>query len=244
MSATASSGESLLGGDSDKDSDISTATSRKSQRDINTAVTTGKKRGRKPGRGGAGSSGKNSSVTNSPSRISSKKMKEDNASLSSSSASSETPKRLNGNKKKKPSVGQLKKTGQSFLQDASCFEVAPKLAKCRECRWTQSQRNKKMPNIFCRFYAFRRVRYAKNGQLCVAGFCDPKKDVTQEDKALWLASAEAAPSNLDDEQSIFLLDNLRVDFDQMLKQERMAVEAHEGEGEITTIDCLSGIITV
>ena len=157
-------------------------------------------------------------------------MKEDAASLSSSSASSETLKRLTG-KKKKPSIAQLKKSGQSFLQDASCFEVAPKLAKCRECRWTQSQRNKKMPNIFCRFYAFRRVRYAKNGQLCVAGFCDPKRDVVTEDMSLWLASSDAAPSNLDDEQSVFLLDNLRVDFEQMLKQERLAREAHEGEGK-------------
>jgi lysine-specific demethylase 3 len=157
-------------------------------------------------------------------------MKEETASLSSSSASSETPKRIVGTKKKKPSVAQLKKSGQIFLQDASCFEVAPKLAKCRECRWTQSQRNKKMPNIFCRFYAFRRVRYAKNGQLCVAGFCDPKRDVSQEDLGLWMASSDAAPDNLDDEQSIFLLENLKSDFEQMLKQERLAVEAHEGEG--------------
>jgi lysine-specific demethylase 3 len=227
VSANASSGESLLGGDSDKDSDISTATSRKSQRDGNSANSASRKRGRKPGRSG---SGKNSSVANSPSRTSSKKMKEETASLSSSSASSETPKRIVGTKKKKPSVAQLKKSGQSFLQDASCFEVAPKLAKCRECRWTQSQRNKKMPNIFCRFYAFRRVRYAKNGQLCVAGFCDPKRDVSQEDLGLWMASSDAAPDNLDDEQSIFLLENLKSDFEQMLKQERLAVEAHEGEG--------------
>ena len=218
MSATASSGESLLGGDSDKDSDISTATSRKSQRDANSANTTARKRGRKPGRGKI-----------SPAQNSIKKLKEDASSLSSSSSSvsSETSKLFGG--KKKPSVAQLKKTGQSFLQDASCFEVAPKLAKCRECRWTQSQRNKKMPNIFCRFYAFRRVRYAKNGQLCVAGFCDPKRDVLDDDLSLWLKS-ESGQDSLDSEQSLFILENLRFDFDHLLKQERLAVEAHEGEG--------------
>ena len=80
---------------------------------------------------------------------------------------------------RKPPVGQLKKTGESFLQDGPCFEVAPKLAKCRECRWTPNQRSKNMPNIFCRFYAFRRLRYTKNGQLAIAGFSDPHKDALE-----------------------------------------------------------------
>ena len=70
-------------------------------------------------------------------------------------------------------------------QDASCFEVAPKLAKCRECRWTQSQRKKQLPNIFCRFYAFRRLRYTKGGLMAVAGFCDPRKDAKAEDLRAW-----------------------------------------------------------
>lgn len=85
---------------------------------------------------------------------------------------------------RKPPVGQLKKTGESFLQDGPCFEVAPKLAKCRECRWTPNQRSKNMPNIFCRFYAFRRLRYTKNGQLAIAGFSDPHKDALEVRKKL------------------------------------------------------------
>lgn len=56
----------------------------------------------------------------------------------------------------KPPVSLLKKTGESFLQDDSCSEVTPKLMKCRECKMTPTQRSKKLPNIFCRFYAFRR----------------------------------------------------------------------------------------
>ena len=80
---------------------------------------------------------------------------------------------------RKPPVSQLKKTGESFLQDGPCHEVAPKLAKCRECRWTPNQRSKNMPNIFCRFYAFRRLRYTKNGQLAIAGFSDPHRDAAE-----------------------------------------------------------------
>ncbi|KAL3278601.1 hypothetical protein HHI36_016143 [Cryptolaemus montrouzieri] len=87
---------------------------------------------------------------------------------------------------RKPPVGQLKKTGESFLQDGPCFEVAPKLAKCRECRWTPNQRSKNMPNIFCRFYAFRRLRYTKNGQLAIAGFSDPHVNSLEDDIKLWL----------------------------------------------------------
>lgn len=79
----------------------------------------------------------------------------------------------------KPPINQLKKTGESFLQDGACFDVAPKLAKCRECRLTPHQRSKNMPNIFCRFYAFRRLRYTKNGQLAIAGFSDPNKDPSE-----------------------------------------------------------------
>lgn len=80
---------------------------------------------------------------------------------------------------RKPPVGQLKKTGEHFLQDGPCFEVAPKLSKCRECRWTPNQRSKTFPNIFCRFYAFRRLRYTAKGQLAIAGFSDPYKDATE-----------------------------------------------------------------
>ena len=80
---------------------------------------------------------------------------------------------------RKPSISQLKKTGESWLQDANCCEVAPKLAKCRECRMTPHQRSKNLyQNIFCRFYAFRKLRYTKNGLLAIAGFSDPHKDAS------------------------------------------------------------------
>lgn len=57
----------------------------------------------------------------------------------------------------KTPVPKLRKTMEPFIQDSSCGDIAPKLMKCRECKMTSVQRNKKsMPNIFCRFYAFRR----------------------------------------------------------------------------------------
>ena len=50
-----------------------------------------------------------------------------------------------------PPINVLKKTGESFLQDADCFKVAPKLGKCRECKWSQHNKNAgSSASIFCR----------------------------------------------------------------------------------------------
>lgn len=76
----------------------------------------------------------------------------------------------------KPPIAQLKKTGESWLQDGFCWDLAPKLHKCRECRMTTNRTTNVPHNVFCRFYAFRRLRYTRNGQLAIAGFCDPNKD--------------------------------------------------------------------
>ncbi|KAF5299466.1 hypothetical protein FQR65_LT01046 [Abscondita terminalis] len=133
---------------------------------------------------------------------------------------------------RKPPVGQLKKTGESFLQDGPCFEVAPKLAKCRECRWTPNQRSKNMPNIFCRFYAFRRLRYTKNGQLAIAGFSDPHKDAMEEDLKLWLPSADNPPSDLDLETSRILLKQVGDHFCDLLVQEKDAHSEHMSDDKV------------
>ncbi|KAK6639119.1 hypothetical protein RUM43_007389 [Polyplax serrata] len=130
---------------------------------------------------------------------------------------------------RKPPVSQLKKTGESFLQDGPCFEVAPKLGKCRECRWTPNQRSKNMPNIFCRFYAFRKLRYTKNGQLAIAGFSDPHTDPSEEDLKLWLPAPDKPPADLDLVMSRFLLQQVGDQFCDLLKQEKEAVSIHMSE---------------
>lgn len=68
-------------------------------------------------------------------------------------------------------VEQLTNSGRkTFLQDGPCFEVAPKLAKCRECRWSTQLRSRNISkDIFCRFYAFRRLWYALFTSKCCLG---------------------------------------------------------------------------
>lgn len=127
---------------------------------------------------------------------------------------------------KKPPVAQLKRTGESFLQDGPCHEVAPKLAKCRECRWTPSQRSRDVPNIFCRFYAFRRLRYTKNGQLAAAGFSDPRVDPAPDDLRLWLPDPSDPPTDLDLDMAKILLEEVGDEFCKLLRQESDSAAAH------------------
>lgn len=62
-------------------------------------------------------------------------------------------------------VRRLKQSGESFLQDGSCINVAPHLHKCRECRLERYRKYRATdedtdedddPNVACRFFHFRR----------------------------------------------------------------------------------------
>lgn len=195
--------------DSDKDSDASESAIKNSGRITTKQDSEPKKRGRKP----KTKQEKDGKMEDGPKPKKSKEEPPQNDPL------------------QKPPVSQLKKTGESFLQDGSCYEVAPKLHKCRECRWTATQRNKKMPNIFCRFYAFRRLRYTKNGQLAVAGFSDPIKDAFGDDLKLWVSDIESPPGDLDVDTSKFLLTHVGDQFCDLVEQEKEAMALHMGDGE-------------
>ncbi|XP_053211076.1 nuclear receptor coactivator 6-like [Panonychus citri] len=125
-----------------------------------------------------------------------------------------------------------KKTGAIWLQDGSCYDIAPRLPKCRECRMTPNQRSKKMPNIFCRFYAFRKLRYAKNGVLVDSGFSEPR-DATHYDLKLWLPP-ETPCKDLDVETSKFLITYVGDQFCDLVKQEQQALKIHMGKDKTLT----------
>lgn len=71
-----------------------------------------------------------------------------------------------------------------FFQSGPCLNVGPKIHKCRECRIFLSKKKKDittqddLDNIFCRFYAFRRLFTNRGGQFMNAEFADPYKDIT------------------------------------------------------------------
>ncbi|XP_033632768.1 uncharacterized protein LOC117294465 isoform X1 [Asterias rubens] len=119
----------------------------------------------------------------------------------------------------KPSIAKLKKSGEPFLQDGACCAVTPSLMKCRECRMKPSSKQSKM-NIFCRFYAFRRLRYSKNGNLTIAGFSEPSH-CQPEDLTPWLPCPDA-DCQLDIETSKYILKKVGDQFCELVEQEHQA----------------------
>ncbi|XP_076371859.1 uncharacterized protein LOC143257296 isoform X2 [Tachypleus tridentatus] len=135
--------------------------------------------------------------------------------------------------KEKTSVTVLKKTGEPFFQNGPCGEVASKLPKCRECRMTPHQRSKKMPNNFCRFFAFRKLRYSKTGTLVSSGFSEPS-DATEEDLRLWMPSPQNALDQLDIKTARLLLEYVGNQFCYLVKQEKEAQALHMNQDKTVT----------
>lgn len=129
----------------------------------------------------------------------------------------------------RPTLAELKKSGEPFLQGGSCVDVAPKLPKCRECRMTVSQRIKK-PTVFCRFYDYRKLAF-KNEIITISGFSQPK-DASLEDLKLWLPS-ECPPDSLDTITARFLLAHVGDQFCDLVKQEKDAQLLHMGDSTKT-----------
>ncbi|XP_067656839.1 probable JmjC domain-containing histone demethylation protein 2C isoform X2 [Haliotis asinina] len=119
----------------------------------------------------------------------------------------------------KHSVATLKRTCQPFVQDASCAEITPKLMKCRECKMTPTQRSKKLPNIFCRFYAFRRLRYSSKGVVTISGFSE-LSDAEMDDIEPWLSRTPVQEPSLDIETSKFIITRVGDKFCELVEQER------------------------
>ncbi|XP_043191367.1 lysine-specific demethylase 3A-like [Amphibalanus amphitrite] len=131
---------------------------------------------------------------------------------------------------KRPSVMALKKSGEKFTQTNFCCQITYKLPRCRECRAVPTQRHNKPSGIYCRFTAFRKVRYTRTGQLAVAGFCDPFTDSGGESDRLWRASA-AGPPTMQPEIAKFLLAHVGNQFCDLVSEEEAARRAHMGDDQ-------------
>lgn len=123
-------------------------------------------------------------------------------------------------------ANELKKSGKTFLQENACHEMSERLGKCRECRLPPDQRT-----TFCRFYAFRRLRYNKNGQMAVAGFSDPKKDPDETDVRLWSPNRDDPPTNLNMDTCNFILSNIARQFCTLLSTEINALNENPTRSE-------------
>lgn len=121
----------------------------------------------------------------------------------------------------KQTVAALKKTMTPFIQDGPCSEITPKLTKCRECKMTPVQRSKKQPNIFCRFYAFRRLKYSSRSIVTIDGFSE-LSDADPDDIEPWLPRFPVEEPDLDIENSKFIIAKVGDKFCELVEQEREA----------------------
>ncbi|XP_041930091.1 lysine-specific demethylase 3B isoform X1 [Alosa sapidissima] len=129
---------------------------------------------------------------------------------------------------------RLKQSGEAFLQDGSCINVAPHLHKCRECRLERYRKSREQesddddPNVACRFFHFRRLAFTKKGVLRVEGFLSPQHSDNMA-MGLWLPSA-AVKEGLDLDTSKYILANVGDQFCQLVMSEKeamMMVEPHQ-----------------
>ncbi|KAK6298729.1 hypothetical protein J4Q44_G00302390 [Coregonus suidteri] len=131
-------------------------------------------------------------------------------------------------------VRRLKQSGESFLQDGSCINVAPHLHKCRECRMERYRKYREQepddddPNVACRFFHFRRLAFTRKGVLRVEGFLSPQQSDAMA-MGLWLPSP-SVQEGLDLDTSKYILANVGDQFCQLVMSEKeamMMVEPHQ-----------------
>ncbi|XP_062558286.1 uncharacterized protein LOC134223163 isoform X3 [Armigeres subalbatus] len=136
----------------------------------------------------------------------------------------EPPKRLDWARRKK-----MKRSTEPYLQNGPCYEVAPRLSRCRECGRSAASRLKDSDTIFCRFIAFRKLKYNDVGHMEVSGFADPSLDAKKADTSLWDANLSKVPIDLSVEKSKFLLGQVGYKFCELFHQEKEAYFEHMSE---------------
>ncbi|XP_033869584.3 lysine-specific demethylase 3A-like isoform X2 [Acipenser ruthenus] len=139
-------------------------------------------------------------------------------------------------------VKRLQRSGECFLQDASCNSIAPQLHKCRECRlvnYRKKSRSEEDGSVFCRFFHFRRLQFTKHGVLREDGFLTPDK---YDSKALnlWMPQPSHV-KGLDLETSKYILANIGDQFCQLVMQEKEIMASIEPYKEIVWKRAVQGV---
>uniref|UniRef100_A0A1Q3FWM2 [histone H3]-dimethyl-L-lysine(9) demethylase n=1 Tax=Culex tarsalis TaxID=7177 RepID=A0A1Q3FWM2_CULTA len=118
---------------------------------------------------------------------------------------------------------------ESYLQNGPCYDVAPRLPRCRECGRSAAARSRDAANIFCRFIAFRKLRYNDSGFMEVVGFAEPNLDPQSSDTELWNANLQKVPIDISVEKGKFLLGQVGYKFCELFHQEKEAYFEHMSE---------------
>ncbi|XP_063163651.1 probable JmjC domain-containing histone demethylation protein 2C isoform X3 [Candoia aspera] len=138
-------------------------------------------------------------------------------------------------------VKKLKQTGESFLQDDSCYEIGPNLQKCRECRLIRSKKGEESAHspVFCRFYYFRRLSFSKNGVVRIDGFSSPDQ---YDDEAMNLWTHESYDDDeMDLETCKYILEHIGDKFCQLVTSEKTAMSWVKKDAKIAWKRAVRGV---
>ncbi|XP_056425862.1 lysine-specific demethylase 3B [Hyla sarda] len=140
-------------------------------------------------------------------------------------------------------VRKLKQSGEPFLQDGSCINVAPHLHKCRECRLERYRKFKEPDQddstVACRFFHFRRLVFTRKGILRVEGFLSPQQS-DSEAMRLWVPNAIPA-EGIDLETSKYILANVGDQFCQLVMSEKEAMMMVEPQQKVAWKRAVRGV---
>lgn len=125
-------------------------------------------------------------------------------------------------------VEEYKKSLKQFLQKGICLSLPPNIDKCIECCVYQNKKNltkRDYDNITCRFYAFRLLKFTKNGNLVVAGYPDPHKNLNDTDIKIWLPEKHiVTPTAFNIQASMKILEDAGGQFCRFVQDEREALK--------------------
>ncbi|XP_042726916.1 lysine-specific demethylase 3A isoform X2 [Lagopus leucura] len=138
-------------------------------------------------------------------------------------------------------VKKLQQSGEAFVQDGSCNNIAPHLHKCRECRLDSYRKNKdqKDSTVFCRFFHFRRLQFNKHGILREEGFLTPNK-YDPEAISLWLPLSKNVVG-LDLDTAKYILANIGDHFCQLVISEKEVMSTIEPHRQVAWKRAVRGV---
>ncbi|KAM8940200.1 lysine-specific demethylase 3A isoform 2-T2 [Pelodytes ibericus] len=136
---------------------------------------------------------------------------------------------------------RLQQSGDCFVQDGSCNNIAPHLHKCRECRLDRFGRSKEQRDsaVFCRFFHFRRLHFNKHGILREGGFLTPNKyDI--EAINLWLPiSGNVVELDLDTAK--YILANIGDHFCKLIISEKEVMASIDPQKQVAWKRAVRGV---
>ncbi|CAN2388400.1 formaldehyde biosynthetic process [Pristimantis euphronides] len=136
---------------------------------------------------------------------------------------------------------RLQRSGDCFVQDGSCNDIAPHLHKCRECRLDRFGRSKEQRDaaVFCRFFHFRRLYFNKHGLLREGGFLTPNK-YDAEAINLWLPIVNSVV-DLDLDTAKYILANIGDHFCKLVTSEKEVIASVDPQKQVAWKRAVRGV---